>query len=99
MVGSSTATIITNESDLEASKEINGDLGEDHAEIEDHLNGAIGKLYLWSLAMKVDEVAEQKESQLPLQVFMIAEFISICQHSRICHAMSEVSTALKLCRP
>lgn len=61
---------------LEASKDLTGDLEENHLETEEDLNGEIGKLYLWPLAMKADALPEQRESQLHVQLCRIAEFIA-----------------------
>lgn len=62
----STTTIIIIE-DLEPSKAVNEDLEEGHLLTEVSLTGAVGKLYTLSdlAVMKIYEIAEQKESQLP----------------------------------
>lgn len=69
----STTTIIINE-DLEPLKAVDDGLEEGHVVTEVPLSGAVGKLYAVSdlVAMKIDEIAEQKESELPGQLCKIA---------------------------
>lgn len=66
VIGCSTTTLIINEM-LETSKDITGDLEENHLETKEDLDGDVGKLYLWPLAMKADALPEQRESHTTLQ--------------------------------